>query len=403
MRASILHIIPAALLLLLLCPSHGRAQEVEQTSWTIQDLRHGLRSELASRVIEKANDWRTRDDPNAPTARLDDPLRISVITEYDPAGGIPRMRLSRLTMGEIVIDSSFSQFLSAEEIEQLIRRDHYWRDEHIESLTGSGPDDTEEQDWRNEYAMETAFSPDDSPRARLALDESTYRLGRELHLWGGIGYEELALPDFSYGKLRAGVRYQRVRVWGEAPLEVGSDASPILARSLDGAFGFGMSVDTKYFGGAISWSEPGTATVIDTTATASTDTTFVLGRAAMFHGTIPIGDIPGLGGYLRAKIGAGYLQTVVTSPVSIENPSHEGEEKERVGLLLRLEYSNRSAAPGRTMALEIFGASALLSYHEEFSSLLGIRIVAAKHGLLGARDPWLPSWSVSISPTLTFR
>jgi hypothetical protein len=397
-----IHHIAAAVVLLLSCTCSIHAQEVEQASWTIQDLRHGLRSEFASTIIEKANDWRTRDDPNAATARLDDPLRVSVITEYDPSGGIPHTRLARLTMGSIVVDSSFSSFLTAEEIERLIRRDHYWRDEHIESLTGSGPDDSEEEDWRNEYAMETAFTPDDSPRARLALDESTYRLGRELHLWGGIGFEELALPDFSYGKLRAGVRYQRVRIWGEAPLEVGTNDSPILARGLGGAFGFGMSIDTKYFGGAIAWSEPRSKAAADPATTPSGDTTYVIGRAAMVHATVPIGDIPGLGGYLRAKVGAGYLQSLITDPLPIENGAG-GEEIERAGVLLRLEYSNRSSGPGREIALEVFGASGVLSYREEFTSFLGIRIVAAKHGLLGDRDRWLPSWSVSISPTLTFR
>jgi hypothetical protein len=403
MRYATRHIVIPALLLVLAFVAVN-AQEIEQSSWTVQDRRHALLNQRASEIIEKANDWRTRDDPYATTARLDDPLRVTVITDYSAAGGVPQTTLARLTLGTIVIDSAFTEFLDSATIAWLIRREYFWRDESVESLTGSGVVDTEEENWRNEFAMETAFAPDDSPRAHLSLDESTYRLGRELHLWGGIGFEELALPDFSYGKIRVGVRYQRVRIWGEVPLEIGEIGSPFLARGLEGAFGFGMSVDAKFFGGAISWSEPRSATEVDSTSGTSGDTAYALGRSAFVHATVPIGDVPGIGGYLRAKVGAGYLQTVITSPTSIESRTRGGTERERAGILVRLEYSNRTSGdPGREVALEVFGPSLLLSYREEFTPLLGVRIVAAKHGLLGARDPWLPSYSLSVSPTFTFR
>src|SRR5207302_9040596 len=77
----------------------------------------------------RANDWLTRDNPSAPTARLDDPVRVTVIGEVLPRTSIVQTRLAKLVIGTIVIDGQFEQFLDTATISSIIRRDHYWRDE----------------------------------------------------------------------------------------------------------------------------------------------------------------------------------------------------------------------------------------------------------------------------------
>src|SRR5687768_5809494 len=65
----------------------AHAQVVRQSSWLIQDPEQGLRQELAETVIAHADEWLTRENPEAPIARLDDRVRITVIDEIDQRTG----------------------------------------------------------------------------------------------------------------------------------------------------------------------------------------------------------------------------------------------------------------------------------------------------------------------------
>lgn len=106
-------------------------QEVLRTRWVMQDPLKGLQQELAQTVVERANDWMTRDNPNGVTARLDDRVVVETVTEYWPELGTFNTRLVKLILGTIVLEDSFENFLDAPTLGIIIRRDCFWRDETI--------------------------------------------------------------------------------------------------------------------------------------------------------------------------------------------------------------------------------------------------------------------------------
>lgn len=389
-----------ALLTLLTVTGRATAQEVYRASWLIQD-RGKLQQEVARSIIERANDWLTRDNPNAPTARLDDPLRVTVVVEFIPATGKLNSRLARLVLGTIVIDHGFDNFLDSTTIASLIKRDQYWREESVTvtnealsplpaSISDSASELIGTQQARSFAAVEAM------PVTRISLEQSSIRITQRLHAWAGLGFEELALPGFVYGRLRAGIVYDAFRIWGEVPAAAGARGTPLFARGYSGGFGAGLSFDMESFGGSITWSDPLQKDDRADTANAG----YILGRSALFYGKIPL-ESPFFGGYLRLKVGGGYLQTV--------QRTYWSQGLEGVGLkdqflpMARVEYASDIEAGGlmHAGALELFGDNLLFTYLQQFSQSFGARVTLSAHGLLGALDPYLPPYSILISPVIS--
>jgi|GEM_PF-3260783 len=387
-----------------------RAQEVFRASWTIQDRAHGLSQDIARDVIERANDWLTKDDPDQPVARLDDPLRVTIVGEISPVSGLVQPRLRRLVMGTIVIDTSFGEFLPPEIITNLVRRDHLWRDEQLviynEALSPISPvagGDADSISLR--YSL--AFSEDHRSRFRIALDESSYRVSDDMEAWAGFGYEEIMLPDFSYGRIRAGITYDALRIWGEIPAAAGSHGNVFLARGLEGAYGLGVSFEDRWLGGGLS-----IADISERIGPAAVngDTTYYLAKAATLYGTLPIqlamlDYMP-----LRVKVGVLYHQAGELPAPGGDGPREPvADALNRLRLMARIEYAavdddgsqRRRMAIAAAIAADTTGTSIMASYQERISSSFGVRVAAAAHGLFGRRDPFLPPFSVTISPIIS--
>lgn len=387
-----------ALLVAVACAfgSSLHAQIVRQSSWLIQDPERAFRQELAGVVIANADQWLTRENPEAPIARLDDRVRVTVIDEIDPHTGDQHSRLAQLVIGTIVIDSSFNDFLNQETIAKLIRRDHFWRDESVVDFTGNG-EPYRVHTTRDMVADDVSEeSVQEQPRIRIGLDESSIRIADRARLFEALGYEMLALPGTSYGRLRTGIAYDRLRMWAELPMPFGNATTPAFSRTLEATFGAGLAFDSEHFSGAITWSD---ATSGIGGAARQGDTTFVLSRSALFTWLLPLRNILGAD-ELTLRVGGGYQQFI---PLVKSNDLHfEGESINVPKLLVRADYAHsEDGAVRRSAAAEIFGTSAVVSYHEQLTQLLGIRIVAAAHGLLGDRPSYLPAYTVLLTPTIS--
>lgn len=383
------------------------AQEVYRASWTIQDKPRGLRQDLARQIIMKANDWLTRDDPSTPTARLDDILRVTVVGEVVPATGELETHLRRLELGSIVIDTSiagFHEFLDEETIASLIRRDHYWRDESVivsdpfRSPVSATIDRTAADS--SAALFERLFGGGERPRARIALDESSIRVAPDMYVWGGFGFDEIALPDFSYGRARVGLAYNRLRIWGELPTPLGASDNLFLARGLEGAYGVGISFEERWLGAMVS----GAAAPRGLTSSPGGEQQYFISKAALLYGIIPIHvsflpDIP-----LQAKIGLGYLQARELQTEDDGPPVPIGDGLNRLMPMVQLEYAQPTAdGNGRRAVVELFGQSVRATYAQPITRVLGFRVTGAAHGVFGDRDPFLPRFSVTPFVTFTFR
>jgi hypothetical protein len=389
-----------ALLILLASAERSTAQEVYRASWLIQD-RGRLQQEIARSIIARANDWLTRDNPNAPTARLDDPLRVTVVVEFVPATGGLNSRLARLALGPIVIEQGFDTFLDSATIVSLIRRDQFWRDETVTVANQAlAPFATPAEDPSLDPLIGSAArafaAAEAMPRTRIAFDESSLRITPRMHVWAGIGFEEMALPGFIYGRLRAGLSYDAFKVWGEIPAAAGSRENALFAHGLDGSFGAGLSFDLESFGGAVTWSDP-----LEQSAGEPGEAGYLLGRTALFYGKIPITDAAIFGGYLRLKLGGGYLQTVAKS--ARENDRDAPRMTDHFLPMARVEYAADPETAGlmHSGAIEILGDNLVASYMQQLSGAFGVRLTASAHGLLSPLEPYLPSYSLIISPVIS--
>ncbi len=400
----------ALLAVFLLASASAAAQEVFQASWTVQDKRHDLQQWLARSVIARANDWLTREDNTAPTARLDDPLRVTVIVHLDPTTGRRTPTLARLVLGTIVIDSDFSQFLGKGTIDSLVHRNYYWRDETLtvvneELWPYAAPNYQEEVTELDLYNI--AFDAADFvPPRQLDLYRSTLPLTRELRLWAGFGFEEIGLPGLTSGTIRVGGAFRRLRAWMELPNSFIPRLDPTITGNLDGALGAGVSFENDPFGGALTFSDP--SKIFGDRANQG-DTGYVMSRSALFYFMIPIGRSPVDDGFLRLKLGPLYQQTVRKIYRDATESTDRDEDNYR--LMARLEYAiaTEEGALRRTAAAELLAglddlkrSSLVLSLNEQFSERWGMRLSLAAHGVLGERPPYLPSVSIMLSPTFTF-
>lgn len=122
-------ILTAMLVAALLAAVPLSAQEVFRISYTVQDKRLGLVQPEAASIIRNANNWLTRDNPNVPTARLDDPLRVTLTGFYSPATLSFNLQLTQMVMGTIVVERGLDEILDSTQRERLVRRTLFWRDE----------------------------------------------------------------------------------------------------------------------------------------------------------------------------------------------------------------------------------------------------------------------------------
>lgn len=392
--------IPLVLLLLMPCLKEATAQPVYRQSWTMQEKEFGLRQDLARFIIRSANDYLTRDDPNGPVARLDDRLRVTVIGELAPSSGIVQNRLERLVIGTIVVDRAFDSFLDTPTVARIVRRDYFWRDEAIDvfnerlsPLLRSVVDSS----LRNGRSWEFFASPQNVPLTRLAADESLVSLDEATALIAGLGNESIALPMFTYGRARVGVRRGDLRAWAELPAAVGKiDHPTYIARGLDGRFGLGLSFESRWIGGMIA------GTFGETTygpAGTNDGSHYVMKSAGRLHAIVPIplhGNI-----VARLKVGAGYR---AVDALAIDNPRHNpllGNERFVFTGEIDLLALDGTRGIEHRAGVCLFDQSLLATYEVAVFGPLGVRIAANWNGIFGRRDPWLPSYTISLLPTLT--
>jgi hypothetical protein len=389
----------------------ARSQEVFRASWSIQDLSRGLEQPFAERVIERANDWLTRDDPNAPTARTDAAVRVTIVGEISPSGGAVRTHLSRLVLGTIPIDSSFSDFLDTATIASLMRRDQYWCDESVvvynEALSPVAAHGEENPDSVDIF--ERAFYAPKRPKLRLALDESMMRISPDLWLWAGLGHEEIGLPGVSLGRVRAGIAFNQLKIWGELPAPIGSSGNALLARGLEGAYGLGVAFEKHGLGRIVS-GLGGTVSAAmagedgGTPAVEGSDRLYILSKSAALYGIVPVrfemlGDAP-----LLLKLGFGYTQATALPSIAggslsiADSTSGRGPK-----IMVRAEYASlaEEGHVRRNIAAELFGSTVLVSWGEQLTPAFGFRVTGAVHGILGDRDPFLPAYSIAFSPSFS--
>ncbi len=377
----------------------ARAQVVEEVSWTVQDPEHGLMQDIAREVIERANAWLTRNDPYETTARLDDPMRITVVGEYATDGAV-HYRLRRLTMGSVVLDSEFDQFLDSATIRRLVRRDYYWRDEQVVSDDGEHTRIAERMRQRQrEERYHQAFESDPAERVVLSLRRSTVPLpaldGAEA--FAALGYESVGLPAFSFARMRVGVHYGNAEIWGELPLPIGSSDNILAARGSAGTFGFGMAIETRDVGGAISWGDPSWTAGGDASATPLT-----IDRTALVYWISPAIELTGPGDLLRAKFGGGYLSA---SPLESESGgTAELPADSRLAAFARGEWVTLDDAGQitRSITVGLFGPSICIGVRQMILPWLGIDVTYARHDVIGPRASYLPAQSILLSPVIMF-
>lgn len=395
--------LPALFVLFLLPASLSTtlAQPVYRQSWTMQEKEFGLRQDLARYIIRNANDYLTRDDPNGPVARLDDRLRVTVVGELAPSSGLVQNRLERLVMGTVVVDRNFDAFLDAPTVSRIVRRDYFWRDESIEifnerlsPILRSVVDSSLLQGRRWEFnSVDEAVPP-----LRLAADESLVRLDAVNSLFAGIGNEALSLPMFTYGRARVGIRRGDLRAWCELPAPVGDIGKGMLVeRGLDSRFGLGMSFESRWANGMIAGTFGETTYGPDATGSGIR---YVMNIAGRVQAVLPLrlpGDLAA-----RLKAGVGYRSLdALTARMPRQDPL-AGDQRFVVSGEIDLRAFDDHRRPSWQMKLGLFDQSLMLT--SELSSIigpLGVRFAVSKHGIFGRRDPWLPSYSFSILPTLT--
>ncbi len=387
-----------------------QAQPVFRQSWTLQDKERGLRQELARMIIGRANDFMTHDDPYGATARLDDRLRITVVGELSQSTGLLQTRLERLVMGTVVIEKDFERFLDAPTLDRLVRRDYFWRDEtatvynqQLSPIRTSGTDSAAAVAANDPF--ESLAREANAPEARVAMNESSVRVeGTGLRLFAGLGNDDLSLPDFSYGRGRVGVISGSTRIWGEVPTLIGRVDNALVARGLDGSFGLGVSFENNWMGGSVAGTLSRRA-IGPSPVTAPADRR-ILDKSALLYGILPVRLSLDGDALLRVKLGIGYESTVTpivegTTPNDPERVPHAEESIAKLLARFELVTLDDNHHLRQRLSAGFLGGSVLATWEYQFTSLFGLRVAAARHGLFGDREGWLPAYSISITPTLT--
>lgn len=386
-----------------------QAQPVFRQSWTLQDKERGLRQELARIVIGRANDFMTHDDPYGATARLDDRLRITVVGELSQSTGLLQTRLERLVMGTVVIEKDFERFLDPPMMDRLVRRDYFWRDEtatvYNQQLSPINASSTDSLARMGADPFESLSRETNAPEARIAMNESSLRIeGTGLRLFAGLGNDDLSLPDFSYGRGRVGVISGSTRIWGEVPTLVGRVDNALAARGLDGSFGIGVSFENSWMGGSVAGTLSRRA--VGPSPVDVPSERRILDKSALLYGLLPVRLSLAGDALLRVKLGVGFESTVtpIVDATSVTDPARVPHAEESTAkLLARFELAtlDDNHRLQQRLSAGFLGGSFLATWEYQFTSLIGVRVAASRHGLFGDRERWLPEYSLSITPTLT--
>ncbi len=379
------------------------AQELYRISWTMQDPTRGLRQALAEQVIGRANDWFTRNDPNAPTAREDDLLRITVVGQIE--GSTIHTRLCRLVLGGIAIDSNFTDFIDSALLARLVCRDYFWRDEVVQVFNPTATAGIaylrDNDAGQPAIAAAEQTGPDADEILGVHLDESVYG-------WAGVGFDQLAQPGFSAGRARIGLATREIRAWAEVPAPIGSRTGP-LSRGFEAAYGVGASFEQmgigRWLAGIGGMVSVANASQTIGTAAAPDGERYILSKAALLYAIFepPFAVVNGTD--LRVKLGVGYSES---TPLPAEAAGSSTAAGPAVGslkasMLAELRWSSLGGVTTRTINLGTFGASMHAMWHEQFSSAFGLRASVAVHGVLGTRDRALPPVAFFITPVFTLQ
>lgn len=401
------NIILTSLFGLLSATMHVRAQDVYVASWTIQDPAHDLRQEIAEQIIERANIWLTRDNPEAATVRLDDKIRVTVVGEYNQRDGRTEEKLVRVNIGGLILEEDVRNFLDTGLTEKILLRDYYWRDENLNvldpALTPSHRSIEKREDrLPGKPTYENTFPTTLSDSPVLSLNRSILPLraflpdAEGLALTAGLGYEELGLPGLTYRRLRLGLAANGINAWYEHPLNLSVD--PLITGTNEAAGGAGLAFDLNYFGGSIVWSDAYSISELDV------DTGYMQSRSAVLYGTVPIGYISSLDSWIRVKAGGAYLQGTEL----VRNDSggvRTGRTFDIARIFIRGELADvdSDGRPNQKATLGVFGTGITASYYKRFSTSFGVEADIAVHGVFGTQAPFLPSTALWISPVWYLR
>lgn len=381
----------------------GFAQDVYVASWTIQDPAHQLRQDIAEQIIERANIWLTRDNPEAATVRLDDKLRVTVVGQYNQANGTTAEKLVRVNIGGLILEEDVRNFLDSTLTQEILLRDYFWREENLNVLDPAlaPPHRTLETTTASSLAKASysqAFSTAVPEKPILSFNQSILPLEEFIPslegvgVIAGLGYEELGLPGLTYQRLRLGFAANGIRAWYEQP--VGLSIGSAITGSNQAAPGAGIAFDLGHFGGSVTWSDPYSITLIED------DTAHLQSKAALLYGVIPVDYFSVLQGWVRVKVGAGYLQgTTVIRDTS--NHVHPDRTFDMARLFARAEFASPSTdgRNERSASLGVFGTGISGSYYQRFGRNFGVEVNMAIHGVFGTPAPFLPTSTLWFSPT----
>ena len=396
-----------SLLVLIAACSSLLAQDTYVASWTIQDPAHDLRQDIAEQIIERANIWLTRDNPEAGTVRLDDKLRVTVVGEYNQKNGKTEEKLVRVNIGGLILEEDVRNFLDNELTEKILLRHYYWRDENLNVLDPAlAPSHRRieliDPDNEGQSSVEKAFSTSVPRNPVLSLSMSVLPLSTfipdvdEVGIFAGLGHETSGFPGLSYQRMRAGILTNGISAWYEAPLNL-SIASTITGTN-EAAPGAGLAFDVGMFGGSLTWSDPYSISSLDS------DTGSMQSKQALLYGIIPLSYISGLNGWLRVKAGAGYIQgtTLVHDTSGSVQPDRTFD---MARVFLRGEFATTDSEGNvRTKAsVGAFGTGINGSLYQRFGRNFGIEANVAINGIFGTQAPFLPQSTVWITPVWILR
>lgn len=235
-------IVPLILATLLLPPSLA-AQDVYLTEWTIQDPENDLLQDVASRTIDAINHWLTRDNVEAQTVRLDDPLRITVIGRYQAPGGTIREELLRVRAGAVLIEDDPRLYLTEALIDSLLKRNYLWSQEQVELLDPArAPGYLQRRSTG--ISLGTASpaqrgpAPPGKPAETMPLLALDFPDGHRA--FADLGYPGIGLGGLLYGRVRLGFGRDQGAIWAELPARPGLPGS--LSTALRGTGGIGGMV-----------------------------------------------------------------------------------------------------------------------------------------------------------------
>ena len=336
------------------------------------------------------NFWLTRENAAAQTARLDDPLEITVVGRYRESSREVVEEIVRLRAGSILVEDDPHLYLSDGLIDTLIRRDYLWSSGRLDVLDrsllpaylnvgGSGSVDY------------STTKMDLSLNGQGSLPIVSIQLPNAKRIMVDIGDDYAELPGLSLHRARIGVGTRMVELWGEVPLSL--TIPSIVGGVIRPTFGLGARIKLDWSTLAVGVGleeEPGALDEGDSVR---------LG----FHGT--------LFGTLRpGKLVESYETTLDVGLSAREFLQYQrpinGVFSEESSLLFRpflrlsinsIPIFSRSSAL-EFVALQTSFSSASISARFRFSSMFHLSSSLALHGIVGDPAPYQPEATLWITP-----